>query len=102
MQARRANIRDVQFFPGFRSALAPASLYRVHPWTRTAYIPVGVRSSSRPAIPGFRCAHPGYVTVLRGVMRQVLARISHRPGRHSDFGEDSEHKADGKGWAGLV
>ena len=29
-----------------------------------------------------------------------LARISHRPGYHSDFGQDAEHKADGKGWAG--
>ena len=29
-----------------------------------------------------------------------LARISHRPDHHSDFGHDVEHKADGKGWVG--
>jgi len=28
-----------------------------------------------------------------------LARISHRPGYHSDFGEDVERKSDQAGWA---
>ena len=28
--------------PAMLSALAPASPYRVRPWTRTAYIPAGV------------------------------------------------------------
>ena len=29
-----------------------------------------------------------------------LARISHRPGYHTDFGQDVERKADEAGWAG--
>jgi hypothetical protein len=28
-----------------------------------------------------------------------LARISHRPGYHSDFGEDVERKSHQAGWA---
>ena len=30
----------------------------------------------------------------------VLARISHRRGHHSDFGQDVEHKTDEEVWAG--
>jgi hypothetical protein len=30
----------------------------------------------------------------------LLARISHSPGHHSDFGQDVEHKSDEEGWAG--
>jgi hypothetical protein len=35
--------------------------------------------------------------LLAGIL--VLARISHRPGYHSDFGEDVERKSHQAGWA---
>ena len=40
--------------------------------------------------------------VAAGTFNPVLARISHRPGHHSDFVQNAVHKADGKGWAGWA
>jgi hypothetical protein len=37
--------------------------------------------------------------VIPGNAGIQLARISHRPGYHSDFGEDVERKSDQAGWA---
>ena len=53
-----------------------------------------------------RSLHSGRVRALfpdclrYSVRATGLARISHRPGHHSDFGEDVEHKADEAGWVG--
>ena len=36
---------------------------------------------------------------IREYWEEELTRISHRPGYHSDFGEDVERKSHQAGWA---
>ena len=61
----------------------------------TGYLPI------RPAQAIGHCYSSSMsMTVAERTRLPLLARISHRPGHHSVFGEDVEHKADEAGWVG--